>query len=260
MTRKKRRNDMESKRLSMQDSTAQGTIRDLIDTLTSSVHHILETVKATREEIQSLRSELSEIRSDISGLTSKVNDIEIITATHSDTIIKIQAELKDIRKKETHGSGPLTDKVLILENSEKKDNIIAWNLKAASVPEASTKMEHLLENFLQLRINFEVKEAHDKFVKIRLMNSDDQFSVLQANKQLRDQLWKKDLDKATKFDYNGVFFSDDVSKTCREIRATLNKKKERNEGERFYCMDPTHGTTHIMLHRPRRSETKKEVV
>jgi len=101
------------------------------------------------------------------------------------------------------------------------------------VPEASTKMEHLLENFLQLKINFEVKEAHDKFVKIRLMNSDDQFSVLQANKQLRDQLWKKDLDKATKFDYNGVFFSDDVSKTCREIRATLNQKKKEMKDKGF---------------------------
>ena len=92
MTRKNRRNDMESTRLSVEDSTAQGTIRDLIDMLTSSVHHILETIKATLEEIQSLRSELSEICSDISGLTSKVNDIEIITATHSDTRIKIQAE------------------------------------------------------------------------------------------------------------------------------------------------------------------------
>ena len=68
-----------------------------------------------------MRSELSEIRSDISGLTSKVNDIEIKTATHSDTITKIQAELKDIRMKETHGLGPLTDKVLILESLEKKD-------------------------------------------------------------------------------------------------------------------------------------------
>ena len=180
---------MESTRLSVQDSTTEGTIRDSIDALTSSVHQILEIVKATREEIIGLRSE---IRSDISGLTSKVNDIEIKTATHSDTITKIQAELKDIRMKETHGLGPLTDKVLILENLEKKDNIIAWNLKAASVPEASTKMEHLLENFLQLKINFEVKEVHDKFVKIRLMNSDDKFSVLQANKQLRDQPWKKD--------------------------------------------------------------------
>ena len=56
----------------------------------------------------------------------------------------------------------LTDKVLILENLEKKDNIIACNLKAASVPEASTKMELLLVNFLQLKINFEVKEVHDK--------------------------------------------------------------------------------------------------
>lgn len=224
---------MESTRLSVQDSTAEGTIRDSIDALTSSVHQILETVKATREEIQGLRSELSEIRSDISGLTSKVNDIEIKTATHSDTITKIQAELKDIRMKETHGLGPLTDKVLILENLEKKDNIIAWNLKAASVPEASTKMEHLLVNFLQLKINFEVKEVHDKFVKIRLMNSDDKFSVLQANKQLRDQPWKKDLDKATKFDYNGVFFSDDVSKTCREIRATLNQKKKEMKDKGF---------------------------
>ena len=109
-----------------------------------------------------------------------------------------------------------------MENLEKKDNLIAWNLKAASVPDASTKMEDLLENFLQLKINFE----HDKFVKIRLMNSDDKFPVLQANKQLRDQPWKKDLDKATKFDYNGVFFSDDVSKTCREIHATQNQKKK----------------------------------
>ena len=153
---------MESTRLSVQDSTAEGTIRDSIDALTSSVHQILEIVKATREEIKGLRSE---IRSDISGLTSKVNDIEIKTATHSDIITKIQAELKDIRMKETHGLSPLTDKVLILENLEKKDNIIAWNLKAASVPEASTKMEHLLVNFLQLKINFEVKEVHDKFVK-----------------------------------------------------------------------------------------------
>ena len=68
-----------------------------------------------------------------------MNDIEIITATHSDTITKIHAELKDIRKKETHGLGPLTDKVLILENLEKKDNIIGWNLKAASVLEARRK-------------------------------------------------------------------------------------------------------------------------
>ena len=80
----------------MEDSTAQGTIRDSIDALTSSVHQILETVKATREEIQGLRSELSKIRSDISGPTYKENDIGIITATHSNTITKIQAELKDI--------------------------------------------------------------------------------------------------------------------------------------------------------------------
>ena len=104
MTRKKRRNDMESTRLSMEDSTAEGTIRDSIDALTSSVYQILETVKDTWEEIQGMRSELFEIRSDISSLTSKVIDIEIITATHSDTVTKTQAELKDIRKKETHGS------------------------------------------------------------------------------------------------------------------------------------------------------------
>ena len=70
------------------------------------------------------------------------------------------------------------------------------------------------------------------------MNSDDKFSVLQANKQLRDQPWKKDLDKATKFNYNGVFFSDDVSKTCREIRATLNQKKKEMKDKGFIAWIP----------------------
>ena len=136
-----------------------------IDALTSLVHQILETVKATRRRYKVRDLKISETRSEISGLNSKVKDIEIINATHSDTITKIQAELKDIRKKETHGLGPLTDKVLILENLEKKDSIIAENLKAASVPEVSTKMEHLLVNFLQLQINFEVKEVYEKFLK-----------------------------------------------------------------------------------------------
>ena len=91
---------------------------------------------------------------------------------------------------------------------------------------------------LHIQCEFRVTELNEKFTKIQLHNFKDKFPILQANKLLRDQAFREKacMDNCPVF--SKVYLSDDVSKSVREIRSSLLKRKSELKQKGFQAWIP----------------------
>jgi predicted RNase H-like nuclease (RuvC/YqgF family) len=105
---KKRQIELKSSR----DSTDSITINETIQNLAARVQQILSTVKIIQDEVQCLRNEITEIRSEIRSESSRTLTVESSSRAHDDAISKLKESVDNSRL------GPLSNKILILENAE----------------------------------------------------------------------------------------------------------------------------------------------
>ena len=93
--------------------------------------------------MQGLRNEITEIRSEIRSVSSRTLTLESSNRAHNDAISKLKEEVKDISSSKSVDNsrlGPLSNKILVLENAERRNNIIAWNLKCSSKEKIMIKL------------------------------------------------------------------------------------------------------------------------
>jgi hypothetical protein len=194
----------------------------------SKLDKILAIVEETKNDISEIKREISDIKSGLASLTSRVEDLELAKVTHENELSSIKQEISALRKQiaKEPGFGELATRALVVENMDRRRNIILWNIKGESKSKAKEHVNALLSQHLGINTQFELLEFTDRFIKIQLKDDKDKFCILQGNKKLRENPFRRVAGSESPY----VYITDDVTKGVRDIRNSLKiKQKELRE-------------------------------
>ena len=158
----------------------------------SKLDKILEIVEAIKKYVLELKMEIVDIKSGLESLKSRVEDQELARTAQENELFIIKQEISALRNQieKEPGLGELASRVLVLENMNRRRNVIIWNIKSESRSRAKDHVDTLLSH-LGFNIRFELLEFTDIFIKIQLQDDKDKSCMLQGNKKLRENLFER---------------------------------------------------------------------
>ena len=153
--------------------------------------------------------EIVDIKSGIESLKSRLEDLELARTATENELSSIKQEISALRNQieKEPGLGELESRVLMLENMNRRRNVIIWYIKSESKSRAKYHVDTLLSH-LGFNIRFELLEFTDRFIKILLQDDKDKFCMLQGNMKLRENQFERGAERKSPY----IYMTDDVTK------------------------------------------------
>ena len=216
---------------SILDSSGECLRQECEKTNAENIVRILELLETLQSDVKEIRESLHSVKTDVQNIQKTVRELgERCTRVEGDAretnnrvdSLKSKMENQDKLVNDLFTQvTSLKNQSLVLQHTERKNNILFWNVRTDSLSDAKNTIKKVLNEGLEIEVKnippFSVVQEASNFIKIKVTDYKDRYGIMKNAKKLRG----KDLQFG-----KPVFISDDVSREVRQIRKELVVKRK----------------------------------